>query len=711
MPEPDITDTIATAYRRVRDEMPGFREREAQKRMIWEVAKAFDADHPHRLLAIEAPTGTGKSLSYLLGGVPVARSRDLPLVIATATVGLQEQILHQDLPKLARYAGIEVDATVAKGRGRYLCPRNLNELVGQSGQAESGAQQALAGEVLGTARWPRPPQPGEPEQLQAMAEALDGERWGGDLDEWADGVADDLRPMITSTSHSCSGRRCAHFEGCPVYAARDRVARAEVVITNHDLLLADLQLGEEQGGVLLPPPEQALYVIDEGHHLAAKAVQRFAASARVQAARTWLEEGEGVATDTAAVLPDDTAGEPPDAEAQRLQERLSEVAAALQEADTFLQHNYRADAEGERWRFRAGQAPDPVRELAGRVADPARGLHEALQAFTDRVYSALEAQRGDTQELERQLPRLGFLRERAANLATTWQLLGEQEAAGVPPVARWVERQAESDGAVDHRVSVSPVSVAGELARRLWDRCAGAVITSATLRALGRFDHLRSDLGLPEDDALISQGWLPSPFDYSRSLLHVPALRSDPRNAEAHLAEVCQWLPELLDPYEAALVLFTSRQRMERVAQALPETLREQLQCQGERSREAMLERHREAVDAGQGSILFGLAGMAEGVDLPGRYCDHVVIERIPFGVPTEPVIATLGEWLEDQQRSSFHTLSLPRASLRLIQACGRLVRSEDDRGRITILDRRVVTQRYGRQLLDALPPFRRRLD
>lgn len=710
MPDSDITDAIATAYRRVRDEMPGFRERAAQKRMIWEVAKALAGEQDHRLLAIEAPTGTGKSLSYLLGGVPAARSRGLPLVIATATVGLQEQILHQDLPKLARYAGIEVDATVAKGRGRYLCPRNLDELVGQSAIAEAGAQQALAADILGSARWPRPPQPGEPEQLESMAEALTEGRWGGDLDEWADGVADDLRPMVTSTSHSCSGRRCAHFEGCPVYAARDRVSRAEVVITNHDLLLADLQLGEEEGGVLLPAPEQALYVIDEGHHLAAKAVQRFAASARVQAARTWLEEGEGVATDTAAVLPDDAVGEPPDAEAQRLQERLGEVATALQEADTFLQHNYRADAEGERWRFRAGHAPEPVRELAGRVAGPARGLHDALQGFSDRVYAALEAQRGDTQELERQLPRLGFLRERAANLATTWELLAEQDNAGTPPVARWVERQAESDGAVDHRVSVSPVSVAGELARRLWDRCAGAVITSATLTALGRFDHLRSDLGLPDGEA-IRQGCLPSPFDYSRSLLHVPALRSDPRDAEAHLAEVCQWLPELLDPYEAALVLFTSRQRMERVAQALPEGLRERLQCQGERSREAMLQRHREAVDAGQGSILFGLAGMAEGVDLPGRYCDHVVIERIPFGVPTEPVTATLSEWLEDQQHSSFHTLSLPRASLRLTQACGRLVRSEDDRGRITILDRRVVTQRYGRQLLDALPPFRRRLD
>ncbi|MCG5538647.1 ATP-dependent DNA helicase DinG [Halorhodospira sp. 9622] len=710
MPDSDITDAIATAYRRVRDEMPGFRERAAQKRMIWEVAKALAGEQDHRLLAIEAPTGTGKSLSYLLGGVPAARSRGLPLVIATATVGLQEQILHQDLPKLARYAGIEVDATVAKGRGRYLCPRNLGELVGQSASVEAGAQQALAADILGSARWPRPPQPGEPEQLESMAEALTEGRWGGDLDEWADGVADDLRPMVTSTSHSCSGRRCAHFEGCPVYAARDRVSRAEVVITNHDLLLADLQLGEEEGGVLLPAPEQALYVIDEGHHLAAKAVQRFAASARVQAARTWLEEGEGVATDTAAVLPDDAVGEPPDAEAQRLQERLGEVATALQEADTFLQHNYRADAEGERWRFRAGHAPEPVRELAGRVAGPARGLHDALQGFSDRVYAALEAQRGDTQELERQLPRLGFLRERAANLATTWELLAEQDNAGTPPVARWVERQAESDGAVDHRVSVSPVSVAGELARRLWDRCAGAVITSATLTALGRFDHLRSDLGLTDGEA-IRQGCLPSPFDYSRSLLHVPALRSDPRDAEAHLAEVCQWLPELLDPYEAALVLFTSRQRMERVAQALPEGLRERLQCQGERSREAMLQRHREAVDAGQGSILFGLAGMAEGVDLPGRYCDHVVIERIPFGVPTEPVTATLSEWLEDQQHSSFHTLSLPRASLRLTQACGRLVRSEDDRGRITILDRRVVTQRYGRQLLDALPPFRRRLD
>ncbi len=706
MPDPATTEHIADAYRRVRASMPGFREREAQKRMIWEVGKALDGAQAHRLLAIEAPTGTGKSLGYLLGGVPVARARGLPLVIATATVTLQEQILRQDLPKLAEHAGLAVDATVAKGRGRYLCPRDLHELLGQP--AEAGAQQALGGDVLGSAHWPRAPRAGEPERLQAMAEALAAGRWSGDLDAWPDGVADDLRPVITSTSLSCSGRRCAYFQECPVYAARDRVARAEVVVTNHDLLLADLQLGEGQGGVLLPRPDQALYVIDEGHHLAAKAVQRFATSSRVQGALSWLEEGEGVAVELAAVLPE-AEGEPPDAAAQRIQERLAEVGSALREADAFLQHNYQPGPDGERWRFRAGHAPEAVRTVAAQVAGPAEQLCGELEAFAERADRALEAQRGDTSEIERHLPRLGFLRERAQNLATTWRTLGAQEAAGASPVARWIQRQAGEAGGTDHLVAVSPVSVADALAERLWQRCAGAVITSATLTALGRFDHLRGELGLPGDERL-RLGRLPSPFDYGRSRLRVPAMRTDPRDAEAHLAEVCELLPQILDPGEAALALFTSRDRMERVAQALPEALRERLQCQGERAREAMLERHRQAVDAGRGSILFGLASLAEGVDLPGRYCDHVLIERIPFGVPTEPVAATLSEWLEDQQRRPFLELGLPQASLRLTQACGRLVRSEDDRGRITILDRRVATKPYGKDLLDALPPFRREL-
>ena len=708
MPSNATVQAISQAYHRIRSSMPGFRERQSQKRMIWEVAKALGGEQEHHILAIEAPTGTGKSLGYLLGGIPVAREREAPLVIATATITLQEQILHQDLPKLAEHGGIETKACVAKGRGRYVCPRNLNALLAESEHSGEGRQQELAPDVLGSAAWVRAPREGEVANLKAMHEALRQGNWQGDLDDWEQlPLAPDLHSMLTSTPHSCTGRRCASFFGCPVYMARERMREAELVIANHDLLLADLQLGEEGGGVVLPDPAASLYVIDEGHRFAPKAVRCFAYASKVQAAREWINDGQGTVQAIRALL-----GTQPQEQqlSDSIGELLSETYSVLQEVDEFLQHNYAADPEEQLWRFRAGRAPQEMREIAYRVAVPAQRLRDELDRFAAKIEAALDSERINSSELEQQLPSLGFLRERAGNLASTWGLMSTADEGDAPPVARWVERHEGKTGQGDHQVSAAPVSVAEGLASRFWQRCLGAVITSATLTALGKFDRLRMDLGLAADER-VAVGRLPSPFDYSSSLLSVPAMRTDPKAGRAHTEEVIEQLSELLRTDEAALVLFTSRSRMEYAAQALPKRLRALLQCQGERSREATLRHHRQAVDAGEGSILFGLAAMAEGVDLPGAYCDHVIIERIPFSVPSDPVEATRSEWLEDRGERSFNVISLPDASLRLVQACGRLVRSETDQGRITILDRRIVSKSYGKALLNALPPFSREIE
>ncbi|MCG5548455.1 ATP-dependent DNA helicase DinG [Halorhodospira halochloris] len=705
MPSKETIQLIADAYHSIRATMPGFRERESQRRMIWEVAKALDGEHDHQILAVEAPTGTGKSLGYLLGGIPVAREREVALVIATATITLQEQILNQDLPKLAEYAGLEVKACVAKGRGRYVCPRNLKALLDESEHNDEGRQQALAPEVLGSAAWSRPPREGEIDNLNAMLDALKEGEWQGDLDEWPNPPASpDLYNMITSTPHSCTGRRCADFFSCPVYQARERMREAEVVIANHDLLLADLQLGDEGGGVVMPNPAESLYVIDEGHRFASKAVRRFAVSAKVQAAREWINDGLRTVQEIRGLL----SSEPQEQQlSDSVGELLREVHEVLQDVDEFLQHNYTADEDEDLWRFRAGRAPEEVVAIAQRVAKPAQRLQADLDKLAEKLDAAMSSERVNVSELEKHLPRLGFLRERADNLATTWGLMSTADEDDKPPVARWIERHEGKTGQGDHLISAAPVSVAGDLAVRFWQRCLGAVITSATLTALGKFDRLRRDLGL-EADERVAVGRLPSPFDYSSSLLSVPAMRTDPKDGREHTNEVIEQLKELLRSDEAALVLFTSRSRMEHVAESLPKRLRALIQCQGERSREAMLRHHRQAIDAGEGSILFGLASMAEGVDLPGAYCDHVIIERIPFSVPSEPVEATRREWLEDRGERPFYSVSLPDASLRLVQACGRLVRSETDQGRITILDRRIVSKSYGKALINSLPPFTR---
>jgi len=244
------------------------------------------------------------------------------------------------------------------------------------------------------------------------------------------------------------------------------------------------------------------------------------------------------------------------------------------------------------------------------------------------------------------------------------------------------------------------------LRHRLFDQAAGVVLTSATLSAGGNFSWLASSVGLPAEAERIS---LPSPFDLQRqAAVVIPAITAVPNERDAHVAEITRWLKQSLDWTLGTLVLFTAKAKMEAVYAQLPPELQAQVLMQGTLSRKDMLKRHEEKIQAGQGSTLFGMQSMAEGTDLKGKLLETCVITQIPFAVPTDPVGATYAEWLQSQRRNPFAEVAVPDALRLLIQYCGRLIRTETDTGQIVILDRRLTTQRYGRQMLNALPPFRR---
>jgi len=202
-----------------------------------------------------------------------------------------------------------------------------------------------------------------------------------------------------------------------------------------------------------------------------------------------------------------------------------------------------------------------------------------------------------------------------------------------------------------------------------------------------------------------------SPFDYAAAArLTIPKMNCDPGNAAAHTDAIISWLPKLIDPAEATLVLFSSRRQLQEVLDGLKAPWREHVLNQDDYQKAQLLTYHRQRIDKGQPSIIFGLASFAEGVDLPGDYCRHVVIAKIPFAVPNDPIEATLSQWLQQQGKNPFMTLSVPEAAFRLVQATGRLLRSETDSGRITILDERLVNKFYGKAILDSLPPYRREI-
>jgi len=285
--------------------------------------------------------------------------------------------------------------------------------------------------------------------------------------------------------------------------------------------------------------------------------------------------------------------------------------------------------------------------------------------------------------------------------------MAQSDDEGRAPLSRWVERMTQSRES-DYLIAASPIDVAHIYQELLWSRCAGALLTSATLTAGGSFARFQQQVGLhPEDGSQYLR--LASPFDYpNRARLVIPKMAAEPTQANAHTEELIEKLPQILADDKAALVLFSSRWQMQRVADGLPMTWRDALLIQGSGAKQQLLGQHFKACEKGQRSILFGLASFAEGLDLAGDLCTHVVIAKLPFSVPNSPVEEAAAEWVERCGGNAFMQISVPDAAIRLMQACGRLLRSEDDSGTITILDRRLVTKRYGSLLLEGLPPFER---
>jgi ATP-dependent DNA helicase DinG len=224
---------------------------------------------------------------------------------------------------------------------------------------------------------------------------------------------------------------------------------------------------------------------------------------------------------------------------------------------------------------------------------------------------------------------------------------------------------------------------------------------------LGSFERFIQHAGAPREAVYKV---VASPFNYENASFSVPAMDCDPGDAGAHTDALIRQLPGIIDRDEGSLVLFSSRRQMLDVYNGLKDDWGDTILMQGDCSKQEILRRHRAAIDAGGGSVIFGLASFAEGVDLPGDYCRHVVIAKIPFAVPDSPLEAALAEWVEAQGRNPFMEISVPDAALRLVQASGRLLRTEQDVGRVTLMDRRIVTRRYGRAILDSLPPFRREI-
>jgi ATP-dependent DNA helicase DinG len=665
-----------------------YEDRRSQRDMAAYIADGYNDGGT---LLLEAGTGVGKSFAYLVPALAWARANRERTIVSTNTINLQEQLVGKDLPLLREALGTgEYTPSFAllKGWRNYLCLSRLQQAV--------GAQRTLL-------------EPDKLDELIALAQ------WAGHT---ADGTLSDLPVTptpevwdeVSAEADLCPRLKCPHFDRCFLFRARRRAADADVVVVNHHLLAADLSVRRasenwEEAAVL--PPYKRL-VLDEAHHLEEVAASHLGIQVTSRSVRRLLarfeRNGRGLAPTLAAELfgrNDSVSRESLDILRERL---LPALADARRSSDALFQrlHERLAQSPAGQLRLDDDFAVDRIWE-EGLAFDldatltAFRALRESVETIADRLQQVDDTERRGQILLELR----GALRRLDAISDGLNRTL--RPAGGGPPTVRWMERTARGQNV---QLSVVPLDLAPLLRELLFDRLDTAVLTSATLAASGEFDFLEGRLGLTGDDTPVTERQIfDSPFDYpSQCLFGIPTDLPEPREDEiAHGAAVVQIVSDLAYASDGGMfVLFTSHASLRRAAAELRMALgnRWPLLVQGEAPRDTLLRRFREA----QNAILLGTDSFWEGVDVPGRALRALVINKLPFKVPSEPLTAARLERLAEQGQDGFFHYLLPHAALKLKQGFGRLIRSRRDLGVVVLLDSRAVTRRYGPFLLGGLP-------
>jgi ATP-dependent DNA helicase DinG len=642
----DIEEILGAGGRLARA-LPGYEHRQDQIRMAQAVERALDA---RGYLVAEAGTGTGKTLAYLVPAILSGRR----IVVSTATKTLQEQIWFKDLPLLRDAAGLPFDAAYLKGRSNYFCL--------ERGEAFARAPTFPIRDEA--AFWPR---------IQAWLESTEtGDRAEIDLPDqfaaWRD---------LSATGDTCLGRECAFWDECFVTRARARAAAADLLLVNHHLFFADLAMRTSRAGVEVLPDYEGV-IFDEAHAIEDVATDYFG----LQVSSFRVEE---LVRDALRAV-----GDRPDL-VTMLKERTGELRRASERYFTAL-------AEGLRGRARGERLPGRRAHAQGRAADEEEGLRTAIgpdeveplapeQARLDDALGTLRDALADAES-----PSLAQIARRAGELRV--ELLA---VTAMKEPSRVYFAELRGRGVF---LRAAPIDVAEELVERLYKRVDTVVFTSATLAAQGRFDYFRRQVGLSPELFEVEEVRFDGPFDYARQAALVACEDLPEPTAPGFIAAAADTIRALTEVTGGrAFVLCTSNRNM----QAFHRELRDlpwQVLLQGERPKSRLLQAFR-----AEPSVLFATQSFWEGVDVPGDALSLVVIDRLPFAPPNDPVTAARIRAIEAEGRSGFAELQVPAAALALRQGFGRLVRTREDRGIVAILDRRLVTKSYGRAFLATLPP------
>ncbi|MCU0941061.1 MAG: ATP-dependent DNA helicase DinG [Hydrogenophaga sp.] len=704
------------AFDHVVERSPGFRPRAGQRDMAAFIAStlsgvrlgddsvAGDAGLPDRGIAVvQAGTGVGKSAAYAATVIPLALAQSRRVLISTATIALQEQLITKDLPALAAQVPQPFAFALAKGRGRYVCRLKLDQFAGGDAAGAADADLFEAEGVAARAGDPHQRAQQHAQQYARWAIAIDQGDWDGDRDRLPEPPEPALWSAVAAERHTCTARHCPSYNGCSYYVARNRLAHAQVIVVNHDLLLSTL------GMHALPKPQDCYLVLDEAHHLPDVAQGQFTAQMDLVHAG-WLDRlpkaFEEVARAISHPLTVDLAET-----ARGARTALADLARLGMAAVGPSVRELAPEAPAVTHRFEAGALPTEWLEPLMALQARAGSLLKLAEAMATQLRANARDNPGEAARSAEHYARVGRFAPRLQSLHETASLWLQGSEPGAPPLAKWLQAGVQY-GMVTLSAHACPLQPGSLLHHHLWRQVRGAVVTSASLVTCGGFDHFLREAGLAWDAAVTTRA-VQSPFDHAaQGRLVVVQTTSDPKDVEAYTREMLDLLlVDLREVRRGALVLFTSRAQMKAATDRLERgdhaDLRERVLVQGEASRGVLLRRHAQRVSDGEPSVLFGLQSFGEGLDLPGELCEWVFITKLPFASPSDPVGQARADWLKTQGRDPFSELVVPATGARLLQWTGRALRTETDEATVVCYDARLLRQAYGRRMLQGLPPYR----